>query len=472
MSLLDHLGSSLVVHLYEYWLSAGDAAALDNALGDAPTAAIRLRCRTSRWVLERQLVIDRMNESTHRHWRVVASTWFMNWTRYVNLCSINLSPTSPGPVDNAELIGRDANELRRDLRPNEDYVLLPESIGEMLDDVYGRAPYPLHRTVVNGAINLYPFRVEMYRCKADPRHVPRVHYFAADVHMDVVKRTCMLAGCLQAYQKFRFWYRPTYLPHRQIRIYTAWRLLDQDVSLLSSVVGAAHGLDLLMEVQTDNNTWPFVSRDEFQTGDLLQCDGIVGIVIIKTSDHLLVQTISGPGQVLKVGESEYATRLCAWDDVSDVQFRQIAECSNNIRLVIAATDQLRDLQEQMSGLETKIDECGASLKLYQGAFDVEVDPVNGPGTGPLSTIAQCLDLERELEETLANVRQRRTQLSKWMNRKEDIPCVICHENPKGVACVPCGHVLCCEPCKETFRQQTTRCSLCRAPYQKLIRVFW
>lgn len=51
-------------------------------------------------------------------------------------------------------------------------------------------------------------------------------------------------------------------------------------------------------------------------------------------------------------------------------------------------------------------------------------------------------------------------------------CVICLENPRSHAFVPCGHLCSCETCaSESMRRGENQCPLCRQRSEKAIRIF-
>ncbi|CAF4065366.1 unnamed protein product [Rotaria sp. Silwood1] len=47
------------------------------------------------------------------------------------------------------------------------------------------------------------------------------------------------------------------------------------------------------------------------------------------------------------------------------------------------------------------------------------------------------------------------------------PCIICHEDEKQLACIPCGHLTTCLSCSCTLRT----CPTCRRQIEALVRVY-
>ena len=60
--------------------------------------------------------------------------------------------------------------------------------------------------------------------------------------------------------------------------------------------------------------------------------------------------------------------------------------------------------------------------------------------------------------------------SNWSNIPEDKLCIICQDNPKTQACIPCGHKLFCKSCESNY-QTLKVCSVCRAPIKQIIQIY-
>ena len=51
-------------------------------------------------------------------------------------------------------------------------------------------------------------------------------------------------------------------------------------------------------------------------------------------------------------------------------------------------------------------------------------------------------------------------------------CVICWENARDVACVPCGHVACCMRClTDVFESEKKECPACCTELSALLKVY-
>ena len=72
----------------------------------------------------------------------------------------------PGPVDNRPLKGSFRDDLRRDLKAERDYVLLPQATADMLLDVYGGGPRFRRKVAGNRLleVDLWPVYVTLYLC--------------------------------------------------------------------------------------------------------------------------------------------------------------------------------------------------------------------------------------------------------------------------------------------------------------------
>jgi uncharacterized coiled-coil protein SlyX len=56
---------------------------------------------------------------------------------------------------------------------------------------------------------------------------------------------------------------------------------------------------------------------------------------------------------------------------------------------------------------------------------------------------------------------------------EDTLCVVCLDEPKAVAMVPCMHMCACEACAQSLLHVSPpRCPVCRAPIEHTTRVYW
>ena len=51
------------------------------------------------------------------------------------------------------------------------------------------------------------------------------------------------------------------------------------------------------------------------------------------------------------------------------------------------------------------------------------------------------------------------------------PCAVCFDAARNCALVPCGHAIYCVRCAVEVRARQGRCSLCRAPIERVLRLF-
>ena len=54
---------------------------------------------------------------------------------------------------------------------------------------------------------------------------------------------------------------------------------------------------------------------------------------------------------------------------------------------------------------------------------------------------------------------------------DDSNCVVCFENERTHAFVPCGHKCICESCCGRLGNKTAVCPMCREPYTAVMKVF-
>ncbi len=47
------------------------------------------------------------------------------------------------------------------------------------------------------------------------------------------------------------------------------------------------------------------------------------------------------------------------------------------------------------------------------------------------------------------------------------PCVICYQDEKRLACIPCGHLTTCVPCSHSLRT----CPICRREIEAFVRIY-
>jgi hypothetical protein len=47
------------------------------------------------------------------------------------------------------------------------------------------------------------------------------------------------------------------------------------------------------------------------------------------------------------------------------------------------------------------------------------------------------------------------------------PCVICYQDEKRLACIPCGHFTTCVPCSHSLRT----CPICRREIEAFVRIY-
>lgn len=55
--------------------------------------------------------------------------------------------------------------------------------------------------------------------------------------------------------------------------------------------------------------------------------------------------------------------------------------------------------------------------------------------------------------------------------KNRIMCLLCFDNYRQVAFLPCGHISCCVSCAETVRKQMGQCPICRQPIKESFRAY-
>eukprot|EP01033_Poteriospumella_lacustris_P003541 gene3549-2587_t len=108
-------------------------------------------------------------------WQPIATAWFDKWKAYVNFDAQadveSVGGRHPGPVDNGPLKGPLADDLRRDLVVDRDYVLLPQESADLLLELYSGGPaFPRKVKFADtfndraSEVDLWPVRVSLYLC--------------------------------------------------------------------------------------------------------------------------------------------------------------------------------------------------------------------------------------------------------------------------------------------------------------------
>jgi len=71
--------------------------------------------------------------------------------------------------------------------------------------------------------------------------------------------------------------------------------------------------------------------------------------------------------------------------------------------------------------------------------------------------------------TTANTKEQLnvSETSSTKNLTLSNPCIICYEDEKRLACIPCGHFTTCVPCSHSLRT----CPVCRRGIEAFVRVY-
>ncbi|RMX67494.1 hypothetical protein DD238_001270 [Peronospora effusa] len=86
--------------------------------------------------------------------------------------------------------------------------------------------------------------------------------------------------------------------------------------------------------------------------------------------------------------------------------------------------------------------------------------------------------EQQLESTLSHVRsikeEKALQVQKKLDRQVEEQnelklCVICLSNEKSILCLPCRHLCLCKTC--AYRQEVTKCPICRLEIEEMLAVY-
>ena len=76
------------------------------------------------------------------------------------------------------------------------------------------------------------------------------------------------------------------------------------------------------------------------------------------------------------------------------------------------------------------------------------------------------------DEPTASVDSGISEAEYQTRREQESQCVVCMNNPREVAFIPCGHIVYCQACGQHIHgTQPNRCPTCRVPIQNLLRVY-
>lgn len=122
--------------------------------------------------------------------------------------------------------------------------------------------------------------------------------------------------------------------------------------------------------------------------------------------------------------------------------------------------------------------------------DEDEDESGGSGStssssGITSGFVRLLEERMRREAEVQDARHERRRTKEIEKTERDLPareaisisgdCLICMSNPKTVAIVPCGHVVCCDPCSSNLNKMAltdkTVCPVCRTEVSSFLRLF-
>jgi hypothetical protein len=83
-------------------------------------------------------------------------------------------------------------------------------------------------------------------------------------------------------------------------------------------------------------------------------------------------------------------------------------------------------------------------------------------TATTSTIESATTTRTMTKEQLNVTEPTSTKTSSASN-----PCVICYQDEKRLACIPCGHLTTCVPCSHSLRT----CPICRREIEAFVRIY-
>jgi hypothetical protein len=93
---------------------------------------------------------------------------------------------------------------------------------------------------------------------------------------------------------------------------------------------------------------------------------------------------------------------------------------------------------------------------------------NGANTVALQN--QSVPTSSTIESTTtANTKEQPnvSETSSTKNLALSNPCIICYEDEKRLACIPCGHFTTCVPCSHSLRT----CPVCRRGIEAFVRIY-
>lgn len=206
-------------------------------------------------------------------WQAISMTWFTAWKAYTNFDDEIPEPRDPesiqalhpGPIDNTSLLGF-GDEIKRSMRENVDFVLLPNALANNLFTKYtGNPKFP--REAVNFGtlysplvqVNLFPVRVEVYHCNSQyPNPSKEIksnfsfRYYSKAVTLESVSDDLKNRLSLSYYSTFRVW------------------LKDDNANAQAIEKASETGNS---DAESDGNLNKKPRRERFLTADIVERDG-------------------------------------------------------------------------------------------------------------------------------------------------------------------------------------------------------
>ena len=90
---------------------------------------------------------------------------------------------------------------------------------------------------------------------------------------------------------------------------------------------------------------------------------------------------------------------------------------------------------------------------------------------PAPSVPQSTSVPAQTTPSTDNSDSSLSEAEYQSRREQDNQCVVCMENPREVAFIPCGHIICCQACGETIRAGSNKCPMCRGSLQGVLRVY-
>ena len=98
-------------------------------------------------------------------------------------------------------------------------------------------------------------------------------------------------------------------------------------------------------------------------------------------------------------------------------------------------------------------------------------PQPKPQPDSISVSSNNQSTENNTEVSSKQTESKCEDIDKKKSRKENSkilnPCVICYEDEKQLACIPCGHLTTCVPCSHSLRI----CPICRKDIEAFVRIY-